>query len=224
MASPIQKNSTPLSSIFDPYTQGAKAAATGLYENGNDLCNLYAPLSVGSAAAATGIRKNGADLNTIFAALGTAQYPLGCNGQTFTGAVTPSGSDPGGNDLSFSFSFSSASAWAITGFAESGGVQGGTFSSNFSGPTASGALNSGATQAQIASTYLGAAGDTGPAKTITNNYATKAAITAGTAFYFQQFTPNGVTHQSTYSVQVTLYNAAGAVLSTTTFTVQLRSA
>lgn len=83
MTSPIKKNGTPLSSIFDPYTQGAKAAATGLYENGNDLCNLYAPLSAGTAAAATGIKKNGADLNTIFAALGTAQYPLGFNGGVY---------------------------------------------------------------------------------------------------------------------------------------------
>lgn len=84
MTSPIDKNSTPLSSIFAPYLTGAKAAATGLYENGNDLANIYAPLSAGSAAAATGVKKNNADLNTIFAAINTTNYPLAFNGQTYT--------------------------------------------------------------------------------------------------------------------------------------------
>lgn len=88
MTSPIQKNGTPLSSIFAPYLTGAKAAATGIYENGNDLANIYAPLSAGSSAAATGITiGSGAslkDLNKVFAAINTTNYPLGFNGQTYT--------------------------------------------------------------------------------------------------------------------------------------------
>jgi hypothetical protein len=88
MTSPIQKNTTPLSSIFDPYVAGTtQAAATGILENGVEIATKYAKLSYGSSAAATGITTgSGAslkDLSQIFAALGTAHYPLGFNGGVY---------------------------------------------------------------------------------------------------------------------------------------------
>lgn len=215
-----------LDNVFDLYVQGTSPPATGLLDDsGTDIATRYAPLSFGSQAAATGLltkQSGNADIYTLFAAKGTAQYPLGCNGQAYTGSIMPSGTATQ-NDLSFNFNFTSTTAWAVNGSGLVGGNSGGTFSSNFSGATGSGALNSGATAAQITSTYLAAAGDTGPAKAITNNYASKTNITANNAFYFQQYTPVGATHQSTYQVKVVLYNSAGAVLSTSTFTVMLKS-
>lgn len=82
MTSPISKGGLPLSSIFQPYSSGAKAAATGLFENGNDLCNIYAPYVSGTKAAATGIKRNNNDLSNIFAPKVTVS-PLGMNGQTY---------------------------------------------------------------------------------------------------------------------------------------------
>ncbi|MEW5251589.1 hypothetical protein [Microbulbifer discodermiae] len=77
MASGYQTSSgSDLDSVFDPYVQGTKPAATGYQtSDGRDLNQRYAPLSFGSAAASTGIKlASGADLNTLWAARGTASY------------------------------------------------------------------------------------------------------------------------------------------------------
>lgn len=85
MTSPISKNSTPLSSIFDLWQPGTdKAPATGIKENGVDTSDIYAMLKYGSAAAPTGVKSKNADLNTIYAAKGSASYALPVNGRLYT--------------------------------------------------------------------------------------------------------------------------------------------
>lgn len=65
-----------LDTIFDPYIEGVKPAATDYKtSDGRDLNQRYAPLFYGRAAAATGLQLgSGADLNTLWAAKGTASY------------------------------------------------------------------------------------------------------------------------------------------------------
>lgn len=85
MVSPIKKNGTLLSDIFDPWKPGTdKAPATNIKENGVDTSDIYAMLKYGTAAAPTGIKKNNADLCTIYAAKGTARYTLPIDGQSYT--------------------------------------------------------------------------------------------------------------------------------------------
>lgn len=77
-------------SIFDPYVSGTKAAACGYRDAaGVDIVNRYAPISLGTKAANVGHRivtgpGVGTDVSNLFAAIGTAQYSLPFDGDTFS--------------------------------------------------------------------------------------------------------------------------------------------
>jgi len=114
-----------LDSVFDPYVQGTKPAATGFRDSaGVDLNQRYAPLVFGSAAAATGMRiASGADLNTLWAAAGTASYA----GPKNPGFATAYSVDKGGiHDVAATcqLTVKSDGTWTVTNGGTGGVVNG----------------------------------------------------------------------------------------------------
>lgn len=91
MTSPIQKNGTPLSTLFNAYVAGTtKAPLTGIQENGTDLRDLYLNVTYGTPLAAnTGITAPNGDLKSYFAKAGSyvppppAQTPLAFDGNSY---------------------------------------------------------------------------------------------------------------------------------------------
>lgn len=203
MASPIAQHGTLLSATFDPYQSGTtKAAATGIFENGNDLANIYASIIYGTAASATGITKNGADLNTIFAKIGTANYSLPLNGTTWTAGHTTAGT-------------SSTSAIGFTTNNSQCQVIDPNFGANDSPIYA---IPTGATKVRFTMTLVSSSGS---GTTLTNDASGFVALSATVLnAKVSTFRPPPATNppqNATYSVQVDYQNAAGTIISTTTF-------
>lgn len=65
---------TDFDSLFDPYVQGTKPAATGYKVEGVDLSDRYAPISFGTKRADVGFKVGGSDVSNLWAGYGTAVY------------------------------------------------------------------------------------------------------------------------------------------------------
>ena len=78
-----------LSNIFQPYTSGTQASATG-YKilGGADFNTIFAPYTSGTPASATGYKVGGNDLNSIFAKYNLSTWSaLGSGVNNFVSSV-----------------------------------------------------------------------------------------------------------------------------------------
>lgn len=195
--------------VFDLYVQGTSPPPTGLLDDsGIDICTRYNPIVYGTQALATGLltkQTGNADINTLFAAKGTSNNPLSINGGTYTITVTRSGS--GGSQAQIIFAIS-GTTWTLYPYGT-----GGTYTP--SGSYASGSLppNSSTVEFSLSSQSGSTVNELGsPVNTViaisSNPYIgtyTTASGTIGTA--------NGQ-----INVTITIRNASGSVISTTTYT------
>lgn len=209
MTSGIASKNVDLDSIFDPWLSGtSKARATGIAKGaapGTDLNALYAPLIYGSSAAATGIQSQEADLNTLFAAKGTAKYALPIDGQTFTSIdAAPAG---GASTAHLNFQIGT-SGWTVVATSAHGSP-----STDASGP-----VPSGATSIQITDTWLNSPGDTNAGTTINTCTSYTTIPSTGTVGCEITEGSSATTGQTTHRLVITMKNAGGTVISTTTTT------
>lgn len=208
MSNAIESKDVSLASIFDPYVAGTtQARAAGIQDGGADTSTLYANIIYGSAAAATGIQSKGADLNTLYAAKGTASYALPINGNSYDSQYIIPAGETGSSFIEFSLTGSSG-AWIynVTGLTSAGQPK--TFAS---GPCPAAATS-------VMFTWGSYTIDTGDSLgSTTNQAASQTTISNGISANYSTavYNDNTGTRGRIYNFTITLYSAAGAVISTT---------
>lgn len=193
-----------LDDVFDPYVTGTKPALTTYKAGTQDLRDRYAPIVYGTAAPVTNFAINGgADLNTLFAAKGTAAYTLPIDGQRFTaGGVAATGQ--------------AAHAYARFNIAASGWTVTTSGTNNPTVTKASGDVPVSAKFIQITATWENAPGDTN-AGLVSNECQVDTAIPAVAAIGCTvKETASDTTAQTSYELHITMKDAFGTVISSTT--------
>ena len=226
MGSGYAVNGLDLDSIFAAFVSGSKAANTGYEVAGVDFANRYAPYTSGTKAEVTGMEVNGTDFNSIFAASGSAPGPangslnvtlqgasisatatvppstIAANGGTYSLGVS-TGTVGTAASGSITFQLTNATTWAVS-YSYAG-------TPNFNGSPVTGSIPSGAVSVQYTATFV-----QGTVVTPTNTAPTFTTIGTGG----QYITIGGGTKTSEtidYSMNVQFKNAAGTVISNSTF-------
>lgn len=188
---------------FDPDTVGDGPTAPGYKQGAVPL--KYADIKYGVKGPDCGYKQAGVDVSNLWAKKGTAAYSLPLNGNTYTSAGSTLGTGACVAELNFQIN---TSGWSL--------VASGTNATTTT--LASGAMPSGAVSIQITDTWLNSAGDT-DAGTTTNTCSTYTTIplsgTVGCSVIESHAATSG---QTTHRIVITMKNASGAVISTTTTT------
>jgi len=204
--------SVPITNIYGP-ASATLAPATGIQVAGVDLNTALLRLADGNPLGHNiGMAKAGTGLSAIF---GEPPTSLPINGKKYvcTG-IWASGAS---GSVQFVFNLTSTTAWAT-----SVTYPGSTSGSPAAGIQDSGAVPSGATQVRYTGTWNNASGDTG-SYTLTNSAASATALATSLNITLSMPGSGTSARQTTYTFKVEFLNASNAVISTTTFTVELIS-
>lgn len=191
---------------FDPDVVGDGPMATSYKNAGTAL--KYAAIKYGSKGPDCDYKQASVDLSNIWAAKGTASYALPINGNSYNSQYIIPPAETGSSFITFSIT-GSAGAWTynVKGLTTSGGAH--TFAS---GPCPANA-------ASVMFTWGSYTIDTGDSGGSTSNGApTKTAISnnIGATYTTDTFNSSSGTRGRIYTFTITLYDASGNTISTTT--------
>jgi hypothetical protein len=192
-------------SLFDPYVQGTKPAATGYRtSDGVDLNQRFAPITFGTKGPDVSYRlSGGADASTLWAAIGTASYGLPIQGNVYSQNTRIAHSSSGFAALTFQ---AAASGWSVSGSGS------GTLT------PAAGTRDSGSLPAGAATVKYSASVSTGAGGTVSNGASTPTAVGSSPSIAITQSgTGTGAGNDVRYLITVIFYNSGGSAISTTTF-------